>query len=147
MVVICDPFACAITMKIKILQPEVLVELIWVCKVNDSCKQTLRDSSNKFYLFNGWLNKSSIMIYWRLQISTLANKWQFSYDKLCQLSPFQGISSLLLHTRQKGLLTVVMVKMQDYPKLLIQCTSNFFLVTFVQLWWFSIVMDTVYVNF
>ena len=27
--------------------------------------------------------------------------------------------SLLLHTRQKGLLTVVMVKMQDYPKLLI----------------------------
>ena len=28
MVVICDPFACAITMKIKILQPEVLVEVI-----------------------------------------------------------------------------------------------------------------------
>ena len=75
----------------------------------------------------------------------ISNGRQFSCDKLC----YNLLSrvSLLLHTRQKGLLTVVMVKIQDYPKLLNRSTSNFFLVTFVQLWWFSIVMDTVYVNF
>ena len=62
----------------------------------------------------GW---TSHLLWWRLQISTLANERQFSCDKLC--CNLLSRVSLLLHTRQKGLLTVVMVKMQDYPKLLI----------------------------
>ena len=111
------PLHAQLQWKSKYYNPEVLVEVIWVCKVNDSCKQTL-DSPKKFYLFNDWLNESFIMIYWRLQLTTLAvNKLKFSCDKLfCNLL---SRVSILLHTRQKRLLTVVMVKMQDYPKLLI----------------------------
>jgi len=49
-----------------------------VCKVDDSCDQTL-DSFSKFYLFNAWLNESSIMI-------TPTN-----HHSSTQKFPFQGI--------------------------------------------------------
>lgn len=136
MILICDPFPCAITIKIKILQHEVLVEVIWVCKVNDSCKQTL-DSFNKSYLFNDWLNKSSIMIYWRLQITTLANKWQFSCIwQIVLQSPFQCI--YFPSYASERTLNSSHGENARLSKFANRSTSNFFLVTFVQLWRFPL---------
>ena len=73
------------------IMPESLVEVIWVCKVYDSCEQTL-DSFNKFYIFNhGWLNESSIMM---TPTNQHISKQEtiFMWQIVLQ-SPFQGIST------------------------------------------------------
>ena len=91
------------------IMPESLVEVIRVCKVYDSCEQTL-DSFNKFYMWfnHGWLNEPSIMM-------TATNQHISKQETIFVCCNLLSRVSLLLHTRQK----VVMVKMQDYPKLLI----------------------------
>ena len=93
------------------------------------------DSFNKFYLFSqwfsGWLNESSIMIYWHQQITKLANKWQFSCDKLfCNL--LSRVSTLLPFASERTL------NLLNSSHAWWKCNPKF-LVTFVQLWWFSIV--------
>ena len=123
--------------------PGSLVEVIWVCKVYDSCEQTL-DSFNKFYIFNhGWLNESSIkMTPTNQHISK--RETIFMWQIVLQ-SPFQGISSPSYASERT--LNSSHGENARLSKIANRSTSNFFLLTFVQLWWFSIVMDTVYVNF
>ena len=117
-ILIYELVAWVITVEIKIIWLGILVEEIWVFKVYDSCDQTL-DSFNKFYLFNAWLNESSIMI-------TPTNHHSSKQSLLSRVSIF-------LHTSQKRL-----VRVQDYTKLLRGSQWISFLITFGQLRWISI---------
>ena len=60
-------------------------------------------------------------------------------------SPFQGISTPSYASERT--LNSSHSENARLSKIANRSTSNFFLVIFVQLWWFSIEMDTVYVNF
>ena len=60
-------------------------------------------------------------------------------------SPFQGISTPSYASERT--LNSSHGENARLSKIANRSTSNFFLVIFVQLWWFSIEMDTVYVNF